>query len=60
MHLRAGETKRVTLYPAHTDFAPPDESGARAARSGEYRLSFGVPEAAAHGMGYAEAWLLAL
>jgi hypothetical protein len=59
VHVKAGETVSVNLYPQLTDFAHVDLSGDRAALPGEYRVAFGVAAAASQGMGYAEATLLA-
>lgn len=55
VHVRAGETVKVFLYPALTDFAQVGASGRLAATPGEYRLHFGVEETLRHGMGYVEA-----
>ena len=54
IHLQAGETKTVYLYPALTDFTQVDEQGARYVLPGRYTFAFGVAETAPHGMGYAE------
>ena len=43
---------QVWLYPAVLDFATVDASGERHAVVGDYTISFGVAEAAAHGMGF--------
>jgi hypothetical protein len=59
VHVRAGQSKTVTLYPALTEFATTDLEGGRHATAGEYHLSFGVAEAAGHGMGYISATLTA-
>ena len=56
VHVKAGETVSVFLYPALTDFARADaQSGRLAAAPGEYRVSFGVPETQSGGGGYLEA-----
>ena len=52
VHVRAGQSKVVSLYPASTEFATTNVQGERQVLQGEYRVSFGVPEAANHGMGY--------
>ena len=52
VHVPAGATVSVYLYPALTDFAVTAADGTRAAKVGTYKLSFGV---AAPGMGYVEA-----
>jgi beta-glucosidase-like glycosyl hydrolase len=54
VHVKAGETVSVFLYPALSDFAQVDKEGYRSALPGEYKVCFGVQEAAAKGMGYAE------
>ena len=57
---RAGQTVTAFLYPALTDFAVADADGERAALPGRYTVRFGLREAAAHGMGFAEAALSAV
>jgi len=52
VHVPAGATVAVWLYPALTDFALTRADGTREARAGKYMVSFGV---AASGMGYVEA-----
>ena len=52
VHVRAGETVSVWLYPALTDFAKAALDGTRTPRTGTYTVSFGV---AAPGMGHVEA-----
>lgn len=54
VHVKAGATVNVILYPSLTDFTHVDESGERDALPGVYTFMFGVHEAAAHGMGYLE------
>lgn len=54
VHVKAGQTVSVQMYPALTDFATVDADGARQALAGEYAFSFGVKETVAGGMGYAE------
>jgi hypothetical protein len=54
VHLEAGETKTVYLYPALTDFSQVDAQGARYTLPGQYTFAFGVAETAPHGMGYVE------
>jgi len=46
IHLAAGETKEVFLYPALGDFIRIDESGLQVAFPGEYKIEFGVQGAA--------------
>ncbi|GMH94018.1 hypothetical protein TrST_g4049 [Triparma strigata] len=52
VHVKAGESVEVTLYPGLTDFTLVDESGARSAAHGEYSFSFGVEETFASGGGF--------
>ena len=52
VHVAKGATMTVTLYPAFTDFTAVTHSGGRVALSGEYMVTFGVAEAAPHGMGF--------
>ena len=59
VHVKAGESVTVWLYPALTDFAITDLDGHRAPLPGQYTVRFGVKEAAAHGMGFAEVALTA-
>ena len=59
VHVKAGESVTVWLYPALTDFAIADLDGHRAPLPGQYTVRFGVKEAAAHGMGFAEVALTA-
>ena len=55
VHVKAGETVSVYLYPALTDFAyAAAADGARTPSAGRHIVSFGV---AAEGMGYAAAAL---
>ena len=54
VHVKAGQSVSVFLYPTLADFSAVDGTGARRALPGEYVFSFGVREAAGRGMGYAE------
>eukprot|EP00040_Diaphanoeca_grandis_P030520 m.180510 g.180510 ORF g.180510 m.180510 type:complete len:788 (+) comp32023_c1_seq1:116-2479(+) len=54
VHVKAGETVTVYLYPALTDFAVIDHDGRHQATAGEYTFKFGVKETFEHGQGYAE------
>ena len=54
VHIKAGQSARVWLYPRLDDLAQVDEAGARRAHAGEYKVSFGVESAAAKGMGFVE------
>ena len=60
VHVKAGETVTVDLYPALLDGfgSVLDADGRRVARAGTYAVRFGVPEAAEKGMGFAEHVLL--
>jgi uncharacterized repeat protein (TIGR01451 family) len=57
VHVKAGESVTVWLYPSMTDFAFANIKGERVAVAGTYTVSFGVRETAALGMGYVEATL---
>jgi xylan 1,4-beta-xylosidase len=54
VHVKAGETVSVWLYPALTDFAQAGKDGRLTALPGTYRVHFGVRETAEHEMGYTE------
>lgn len=54
VHVPAGQTVTVHLYPSLADFTIVDEAGERHAHAGEYTFRFGVAETAAHGQGYVE------
>ena len=54
VHVKSGASVNVILYPSLTDFTHVDETGKRGALPGVYTFTFGVHEAAAHGMGYVE------
>ena len=54
VHVKAGQTTTVWLYPAMTAFSQTSRNGERTPLSGEYRVSFGVGESARLGMGFAE------
>ena len=51
VHVKAGESVTVWLYPSLTDFAFTGPTGERNALAGEYRVSFGVQGV---GMGFVE------
>jgi len=55
IHVKAGETVQVYLYPDLTDFSQVDESGALYSLSGEYEVFFGVSSTSEFGMGYVHA-----
>ena len=52
MHVKAGETMTVELYPSATDFTHVDGEGERGVLAGEYTFKFGVAETARQGMGF--------
>ena len=54
VHIKAGETKLVQLYPSPSDFTQVDADGVRHVHPGEYTFTFGVRETVAGGGGYAE------
>ena len=54
VHVKAGETVTVYIYPAATDFTLVDTVGVRGVVPGDYTVRFGVRETEAHGMGFAE------
>lgn len=60
VHVKAGETKQVLLYPAATDFVQVMPGGQRVALSGTYHMSFGVKDTESLGMGFAEATVVAV
>ena len=65
VHVKAGESATVFLYPSLTDFAIADIEGHRAMLPGQYTVRFGLSQAmgvqaAAHGVGFAEVPLTAV
>jgi len=58
VHVKAGETVTVWLYPAFSDFSQSQLSGDRYALAGEYRVHFGVSATSGQGMGFAESRLV--
>eukprot|EP00440_Ansanella_granifera_P058946 gb/GFBE01063890.1/.p1 GENE.gb/GFBE01063890.1/~~gb/GFBE01063890.1/.p1 ORF type:complete len:787 (+),score=165.40 gb/GFBE01063890.1/:1-2361(+) len=59
VHVKAGETVTVWLYPSLADFTHVDLAGTRHALPGAYKVHFGVQETAVHGMGYVATSLVA-
>jgi len=59
VHVRAGETVTVFLYPNYLSFTRVTSKGERVAHEGSYLVEFGIPETAAHGMGFAQRRVLA-
>ena len=57
VHVKAGESVLVNLYPALTDFTHTTLDGTKVALAGDWTVKFGVQETAKHGQGYAEAKL---
>ena len=54
VHIKAGATVSVNLYPELTDFMHTMLDGTKQAVAGEWTVKFGVQETLEHGMGYAE------
>lgn len=54
VHLKAGETKTVQLYPAMDDLSQVDTEGERYTLAGEYTFQFGVQHEAGPSMAFAE------
>ena len=57
VHVKAGQTVTVNLYPSLADFTTTQLDGTKKAMVGEWTVKFGVEETAKHGQGYAEAKL---
>ena len=53
VHVKAGATATVSLYPALTELAVTEHDGSRRPLPGQYTVTFGVAATAPHGMGYA-------
>ena len=60
VHVPAGQSVNVYLYPEHTDFMHTALDGTKTAAAGEWTVQFGVAKTLEHGMGYAEAKLTTL
>lgn len=58
VHVPAGQTVTVFIYPTLADFTTVDKLGALATHPGEYTVRFGIPETAAFGQGYAQVTLM--
>ena len=54
VHVPAGQTVRVNLYPELIDFTHTMLDGTKEPAVGEWTVKFGVQETAEHGQGYAE------
>ena len=48
MHVKAGETVSVNLYPSLSDFSLTGADGTKRATEGEWTVKFGVAETAEH------------
>ena len=59
VHVRAGQTVTVSLYPSMTHLTTVTADGQREALSGSYEVTFGVHETLSFGMGHASATLVA-
>ena len=53
VHVKAGQTVTVNMYPALDEFTRVDETGARLVHPGSYTFRFGIPEMPAN-QGYLE------
>jgi hypothetical protein len=60
VHVKAGETVTVDIYPALTDFTNTQIDGTKAVAPGEWTVKFGVKETSEHGQGYTEMKLTAV
>ena len=58
VHVRAGHTVTVFLYPSMTHLTAVTADGQREALSGRYAVTFGVPETFTFGMGHASVTLV--
>jgi len=54
VHVPVGSTVTVDLYPSLADFTQVDSTGVRRVHAGEYTVSFGVRDTAAHNMGFVQ------
>ena len=54
VHVKAGATVSVNLYPSLTDLTHTLADGSMSAAVGEWTVRFGVRETAQHGQGFAE------
>jgi len=54
IHVKAGESVTVNIYPSLMDFTSTLLDGSKTALEGEWTVKFGVKETAVHGQGYAE------
>lgn len=54
VHVKAGTSVVVNIYPEYSHFAQVDSDGVQRPHLGEYKIRFGLQEAEQLGMGYAE------
>ena len=54
VHVKAGESVVVNLYPSLADLTHTQLNGTKVAAAGDWTVKFGVQETAQHGQGYAE------
>ena len=54
IHVPAGATVEVILYPEFTDLTHVGADGVRTANTGTYTVSFGIQDTADQGMGFAK------
>ena len=60
VHVKAGATVSVNLYPTMAEFTHTLLDGSKVVLEGEYTIKFGVQATAQHGQGYAEIKLAAV
>merc|ERR1712097_113227 len=53
VHVKAGQTVSVFLYPQYSDLIHVGKGGERSATAGKYRVLFGLERGLQHGMGFA-------
>jgi len=54
VHVKAGESIVVDIYPEFSHFAQADIDGVQKPHVGDYKIRFGLQEAEQHGMGFVE------
>jgi len=57
VHVKAGQTVSVYLYPALSEFTQVGEDGTRRVHAGDYEVSFGEERSGQQGQGYATSML---
>lgn len=60
VHVKAGESKTVTIQPELSMFSQVDADGKRYPLTGDYNIRFGLQQTVAMGMGYAETTIKAV